>query len=232
MTRLFIHAEGETEETFVNEVLALHLYGHGYTQVSARLMGKERERNRRGGVRPWPEARTNILDSLKEDPEVVVSTMVDYYGMPQHGEDAWPGRPGATACLQFPNEIEESLSADVVSAMGGNFNRRRFIPYVMMHEFEAMLFSNCSQFAEGIGRSNLASRFQEIRDGFNTPEEINDSPDTAPSKRVVTLIPGYQKPTQGLQAVTAIGLPAIRAECRHFRGWLEHLEGLANEEGT
>ncbi len=228
MTRLFIHAEGETEETFANEVLASHLYGLGYTQVSARLIGKERERNRRGGVRPWPEARTNILDILSKDPEVIVSTMVDYYGMPQRGEGAWPGRAGATAQLRFPNSIEESLLADIANVMGGNFNPRRFAPYVMMHEFEAMLFSDCARFAYGIGQPNLASAFQTIRAAFRSPEDINDSPDTAPSKRIEALVPGYQKPNQGILSVTAIGLETIRAECQHFRGWLKHLEGLAN----
>ena len=102
------------------------------------------------------------------------------------------------------------------------------IPYVMMHEFVAMLFSDCTGFANGIGYHGLASRFQEIRDCFDTPEDINDSSLTAPSKRIEALVPGYQKPTQGLLAVNAIGLAAISAECGHFRGWLERLEGTVN----
>lgn len=102
--------------------------------------------------------------------------MVDYYGMPQSGPGTWPGRPGATALLSYPNAIEESLSADIASAMGGSFNPRRFIPYVMMHEFEAMLFSDCAEFARGVGQLDLAQTFQEIRDQFDTPESIDDSP--------------------------------------------------------
>ena len=98
----------------------------------------------------------------------------------------------------------------------------------MIHEFEALLFSDCSSFAHGIGLPNLTSAFQAIRNRFASPEDINDSCATAPSKRIESLVSGYQKPNQGLLAVTAIGLPTIRAECPHFRGWLEHLEGLAN----
>ena len=57
MTRLLINVEGATEEAFVAGILAQHLYRLGYTQVAARKMGKQRERDRRGGIRPWPEAR-------------------------------------------------------------------------------------------------------------------------------------------------------------------------------
>ena len=230
MTRLLINVEGATEEAFVAGILARHLYRLGYTQVAARKMGKQRERDRRGGIRPWPEARANILDILRNDPEVIVSTMVDYYGMPQHGEAAWPGRAGATAQLSYPNSIEQSVFGDVRNHLGND--AMRFIPFVMMHEFEALSFSDCEGFAQAIGRPDLTPTLQGIRDRFDTPEDINDSPYTAPSKRVEALIPGYRKPVQSIQAVTAIGLTAIRAECRHFRGWLEHLEGLANEEGT
>jgi hypothetical protein len=53
MSRLLIHVEGETEESFVNEVLAPHLYHHGYQDVSARLIGNARLRDRRGGIRRW-----------------------------------------------------------------------------------------------------------------------------------------------------------------------------------
>src|SRR5256885_1583241 len=49
MARLLIHVEGETEETFVNEVLAPHLLSFGYESVSARLIGNARQRDRRGG---------------------------------------------------------------------------------------------------------------------------------------------------------------------------------------
>ena len=227
MTRILINVEGDTEEAFVEGILAPHLYGLGYTQVAARRLGEERERDRRGGIRPWPEARTNILGLLRGDTEVIVSTMVDYYGMPQSGPGAWPGRAGAAAQLSYPNGIETSLSADIASAMGGSFNPRRFIPYVMMHEFEAMLFSDCAEFARGIGQPDLTQTFQEIRDQFDTPENIDDSPDTAPSKRIEALVFRYRKPVIGIQAATAIGLPAIRAECGHFRGWLERLESLA-----
>jgi hypothetical protein len=152
--------------------------------------------------------------------------MVDYYGLPQTGLKAWPGRAKA-ATLAFERKaetVEDALLADVCQEMGRNFDARRFIPYVMMHEFEGLLFSDCERFATGIGQPDLASKFQAIRDQFTSPEEIDDSPITAPSKRVQALIPSYEKPLLGTLAMIEIGLDKIRAECPHFRRWIERLE--------
>jgi Domain of unknown function (DUF4276) len=112
--------------------------------------------------------------------------------------------------------------------MGNRFRSERFVPFVVMHEFEGLLFSDCAAFSRGIGRSDLEVGFRKIRDQFATPEEINDSPNTAPSKRVEALVQGYQKPLLGVLAVLEIGLSRIRAECPHFDGWLRQLESLAH----
>lgn len=226
VTRLLIHVEGQTEESFINDVLAPHLFSFGYMEVRARIIGNARQRVRRGGIKPWPGARTGILNHLKEDPHCLVSTMVDYYGLPQSGAGAWPGRKAAAA-VAFSvkaRTVEEALLADVVKHIGAGFNPDGFVPYVMMHEFEAMLFSDCAAFGRGIGNPALGRQFQAIRDAFNTPEEIDDSPLTAPSKRVEKLVPGYSKPLLGTLAVIEIGLEAIRRECPHFRRWLSRLE--------
>jgi hypothetical protein len=226
MPRVLIHVEGQTEETFVNEVLGPHLYGCGFTKVSARLVGNARHRDRRGGIRGWNSVRNDILNHLKEDADCLATTMVDYYALPQTGTKAWPGREAAGR-LPFPRKaetVQNALLADICGEMGDNFYRARFVPYVMMHEFEGLLFSDCARFGAGIGRPDLVPQFQAIRDAFESPEEINDSPVTAPSKRVETLVRGYEKPLLGVLAILEIGLDAIRAECPHFREWLECLE--------
>jgi len=226
MTRLLVHVEGQTEESFVNQILAPHLCVRGFSNVGARLVGNARQRSQRGGIRAWTTVRKDILNHLKEDSSCVVTTMVDYYGLPGTGSSAWPGRSKAYD-FKFPNNaetVENALVTDVCEQMGHDFNSERFIPYVMMHEFEGMLFSDCDKFAEGIGKPELAPKFQAIRDIFGCPEEIDDSPETAPSKRITSLVPGYQKPLMGTLASFEIGLAAIRSACPHFRSWLERLE--------
>src|ERR1035441_6298029 len=97
MARLLVHVEGQTEEDFVNELLRDYLLARGYDSVSARIVGNARLRNRRGGIRPWSSVRKNITNHLKEDPACIATTMVDYYGLPQEGAAAWPGRTKATS---------------------------------------------------------------------------------------------------------------------------------------
>ena len=226
MTRLLVHVEGETEESFVNNVLAPYLYRRGYAMVGARLIGNARQRTRRGGIRSWGVVQREIVRHLREDRESIASTMVDYYGLPSSGSSAWPGREKASM-LDFPQRaetVEDALAEDIRSYMGKGFDSRRFIPYVMMHEFEALLFSDCLTFANSIDHANLASSFQAIRDDFPTPEEIDDSPDTAPSKRIIKLTSVYQKRLHGTLAAFGIGLQKMRDECPHFADWLFRLK--------
>ena len=152
--------------------------------------------------------------------------MVDYYGLPKEGNRAWPGRAEA-AHVETSRKaalVQTALSEDLVCAMGADFNPDRFMPFVVMHEFEGLLFSDCAAFAHGIGRPELAPAFQNIRDGFESPEDINDSSVTSPSKRIESLVPSYEKPLLGILAVLEIGLDRIRDQCRHFNGWIELLE--------
>lgn len=229
MVRLLVHVEGETEETFVAEVLAPHLYSRGgYEMVAPRLLGNARRRSKRGGIKGWDSSREDILKHLKRDRQVYSTTMVDYYALPQHGHRAWPGRAAASG-LSFHQKtptVQNALLADIATRMGWGPQPGRFIPYVMMHEFEGLLFSDCRAFANAIGYTHLSEDFQNIRDQFRSPEEINDSPITAPSKRVVGLVPKYQKPLMGTFAALEIGLEQIRRECPLFDAWVTTLENL------
>jgi hypothetical protein len=209
----------------VENVLREHLTRLGYSSVDARLVGNPRLRSHRGGIRSWQGVQKDILRHLKEDAGAIATTMVDYYALPQD----WPGRaeaPGKSTSSAKAECVEAALLADIAKQMGPRFDPRRFVPLVVMHEFEALLFSDPDRFAQGIGRSGLAAELRVIRQKFENPEEINDSPETAPSKRIVGLFPGYEKPLYGVIAAMEIGLPAIRRECPHFNGWLNRLEAL------
>ena len=231
MLRLLILVEGETEETFVNEVLAPHLYSENFHSVSAKLMGNARNRNRRGGIRGWPGVRGEIIRHLRNDKTLYVSMMVDYYALPgaKNNANSWPGRLQAGS-LDFPKKakyIKTELQSDIASQI---MDTKRFIPYIMMHEFEGLLFSDCQQFANSIGRDDLAASFQNIRNEYSSPEEINDSPQTHPSRQIKVLMPEYQKPLYGNIAAIDIGLSTFRRECPGFRSWLEQLESLKNNQ--
>jgi hypothetical protein len=230
MARLLIHVEGQTEEDFANEVLRNHLVTQGYHSVEARIVGNARLRQRRGGIRPWPSVRKDIVNHLKEDQDCIATTMVDYYGLPQTAPGEWPGRTLSKSLRTVQEKatcVQDAVLNDLVREMGNRFDSDRFVPFVVMHEFEGLLFSDCTAFSRSIGRADLEIKLREIRENFTTPEDINDSPVTAPSKRVETLLPGYEKPLLGVLAVLEIGLSRIRDECPHFDGWLKQLESRA-----
>jgi hypothetical protein len=220
---LLIHVEGQTEVTFVNELLANHLIIHGYHSVSARIVGNAR---RRGGIRSWPSVKRDLVNHLKEDSGCVATTMVDYYGLPE----SWPGRTESRklgTVEQKARSVQHAILADVAAEMGDRFNADRFVPFLVRHEFEGLLFSDGASFSRGFQRPDLEPSFAKIRAEFATPEEINDSPLTAPSKRIIALVPGYQKPLFGVLAALEIGLTGIRKECPHFDHWITRLESLA-----
>lgn len=225
MTRLLIHVEGQTEEDFVNEVLRDYLVARGFLSVNARLFGNARLRKNRGGVRSWGSTKNDIRRHLSSDTNAYATTMVDFYGMP----GSWPGRTEAAlrSFVQRGPTVQEAMQEDFSRDMHAGFDDARFIPYVMMHEFEALLFSDCAKFAGAIGMSGIEAELQEIRDSFNSPEEINDSPSTAPSKRIQRVLPGYEKPLHGNIAALEIGIETMKESCPHFSSWIQQLELLA-----
>jgi len=196
---------------FVKEVLSSHFSGLGL-YLTPWLAGKH------GGIGRYERDKGDLLKRLKQDHRAFCTTMVDYYGMPT----SWPGRETAAG---NPEAIEQAILADISAEMGEGFNRARFIPYVQMHEFEALLFSDPKALASHLGLAD-ESQVQQIRDQFANPEEIDDDPQTAPSKRISRLDPSYQKPYDGMLIAQRIGLDTMRAECPHFNEWITKLETL------
>ena len=92
-----------------------------------------------------------------------------------------------------------------------------------MHEFEGLLFSDPAKMASAFYVPALESDLRRIRSDFATPEHINDDPQTAPSKRIVRLLPEYDKVTAGNLAALSVGIEAIKRECQHFKQWFDWL---------
>jgi hypothetical protein len=108
------------------------------------------------------------------------------------------------------------------------FKTDRLIPYIQLHEFEALLFSDVHMFEIAFpNRPAEVEKLKSIREDFLTPEHINDQPDRSPSKRILKVIPEYVKTVSGILIIQHIGLPVLRKECGHFGRWLDQLEQLA-----
>jgi hypothetical protein len=223
-TRINVVTEGPTEETFVNAVLVDHLQQFRIFDVRAHSIttGYTKGRPHRGGFLRYDHLERDILNWLRQDPRAVVTTMVDLYGLPSDF-------PNKEMFIHEPNPFTKVEKAETEFA--NKINNPRFVPYIQLHEFEGILFSDVQQIHQSMipsGSSHADLRkLQTIRAEFHTPEEINDNPQTAPSKRILGIYPSFQKPTDGIIIAKRIGINAIRRECSHFNKWLLQLESLS-----
>lgn len=220
MIRVHVICEGHTEEMFVSQILAEAFEVQDIYLVPA-LIGKP---GHKGGNVRFERVLADVKNRLLGDRNAWCTTFLDFYGLPEN----FPGKVAANKLHDLHQKAEHLQQAMTVGLRNkiGDEAMRRFIPYVQMYEFEGLLFSCPNKLASGIGQSNLGTQFQRIRDSFDTPEAINNSRVTAPSKRILDLFNGYEKPLHGSIAAMEMGLQAIRRECLRFDGWLKQIEAL------
>jgi hypothetical protein len=218
MSKVLILVEGQTEETFVREVLAPYLSGNGVYPL-AKLATTKRVKSGpdfKGGIVSYGKFKNDVARLVGDTSAAMVTTMIDFYGLPAD----FPGqntRPSGS-CYDQVAHLEETLRQ--------NINHPKFLPYLALHEFEAMLFVAPAKIAQAFPGSAKENELVAIKNQFGSPEEIDDNPQTAPSKRLMRLFPEYQKPLHGPLVILEIGVEQIRAECSHFDGWLTKLEKL------
>jgi len=220
MIRVHVICEGQTEEMFVNEVLAEVFLSKGIYLFPA-LVGKP---GHKGGNFKFERLLTDVRVRLLDDTAAYCTTFFDFYGLPEE----FPGKKDVITKREISDKADclTEIIVERLKEQLGDGPMRRFIPYVQMYEFEGLLFSNPTGLANAINQSNLASRFQKVRDAFDSPEEINNSPMSAPSKRICAVFSGYDKVIHGSLAAMEIGLDVIRQECQLFDGWLMRIEAL------
>lgn len=219
MIRLNITAEGFTEERFVTDILRNHLLSYN-VYVEVRKVLTNRKLKKRGGIVSYDKFKNDVTQWFKECPDVYHTTLIDLYGL----KNDFPGHK-TTVHLQPYNRI-----AEMEKLMQEDLAFHKFIPYIQLHEFEALLFSNPIVMEEWL---SLYSRFRpdsfaNIRNSApeRNPELINESPETAPSKRILSICNDYDKVNDGILLLQRIGLITIRQECKHFNEWLTKLESL------
>ncbi|WP_017902368.1 DUF4276 family protein [Pseudomonas asplenii] len=215
MTRLILLVEGQTEEAFVRELLVPH-YARLGIYLTAIIVSTSP--GYKGGVVSYAKVRPQLIRLCRQDRSAYVSTLFDLYALPNDfpGKNA-PEFPTKGSGAQKAAFLEAQLALDI--------NERNFIPHLLVHEFEALLFAGVEQFAQWADDVTV-SALSAVMTTYTTPEDINDSPSTAPSKRVLKVMPGYQKTFHGPLIACDIGLDVIRAACPHFHAWLGRLEAI------
>lgn len=228
VSEILVFAEGQTEETFVRDILADYFLEQGGPPVRAVTFTKEAarhpERVTSGGIVSWARARPAIAQKLKDDPDRVVTTMADYYELP----DDWPGRlePPRAQSLATADALHKQLLCDITNKNPDPTVTKRFVPFVVMHEFEGLLFSDCSILAKAVDQPDLRATFEEIRRGrdnqYQCPEDIDD--DYPPSKQLIDVCPRYNKVNRGISALKRMPFQRVRNACPNFDKWIRRLE--------
>jgi hypothetical protein len=225
MPRLNIIAEGQTEEAFVHAVL-LEPLAERQVYVAVRCVETSRDKRRgkihRGGLLNYQKARGDLHRWMKEDqnPDAHFTTMFDLYALP-------PDFPDFDEAGHCPDPYQRVAALEV--GFGQDIDHPRFIPYIQLHEFEALLLSDPAKFDwEFIEHQAAIDRLVTMCGAFASPELIDDGAETAPSKRIIKEIPEYEgrKASAGPLTAAKIGLATLRAKCRHFNDWLGRLEAL------
>jgi len=213
--KVLVLVEGWTERDFVKKILADKLQSRQLDVKPILICTSKLDsgQHKKGGYVSYHGLKKQIQNLLRDSSAVCVSTMVDYYGL----SDDCPGRanPSGGTARERALSVENAISADIASP--------KFKPYLSMHEYEALLFSEPQILAEklGVPSATIISIPKHV-----TPEEINDGSTTSPSHRLESIYPNYPKIEFGYQIASAIGLEKMRAKCPHFNDWVTMLEHL------
>jgi len=125
MKKVFIYVEGQTEETFVNQVLAPYFINKDVFLIAI-LSTTKRAKNGskfKGGITSYMKVRNDIITLSYDSSAALITTMLDYYRLPS----SFPGKnslPNGTA-LQKVSFLEEEFRKDI--------NLGIFLPFITLH---------------------------------------------------------------------------------------------------
>lgn len=215
MSRVYIMVEGQTEEAFLQEVMVAPYATKGIYLTPIIVSTSP---GHKGGLTSYAKVKPQIDKLCKQDAGAVVTTFFDFYGLPKD----FPGQDGVAA-LGSVSGLYKALHLE--QQLAGAIGHDNFIPNLALHEFEALLFTDIEAFAEWTDNDAVLAPLRKVR-LTSAPEDINDNVNTAPSKRILAAMNGYQKTVHGPLIASTIGIDAIRAACPHFDSWLAKLDAL------
>ncbi|WP_027002060.1 DUF4276 family protein [Hugenholtzia roseola] len=218
MKRLLVICEGETEQAFSAKTLR-PFFEEKSIYLHAPLIKASA-----GGIVKWAVLKEQIERHLKEDKNVYLTTLIDYYGISaKHLFPQWAEAQSISNKSSRLDFLEQSMQADINLPL-----RNRFFPYLQLHEFEALLFSNIEVMKSQIPPQDLVGikELETTNSDYPNPEMINDNQATTPSHRLKRIIRGYNKIVHGDIISDVIGLSRIREKCPRFNSWITKLENI------
>ncbi len=206
MNRLVFIVEGHTEILLVNKVIMPYLYSLGYhLPHNCQTITTNRKQYKKGGVGSYGKFKNEVQKTLAQG-NVLVTTLIDFFKLP----------------TDFPGYSEDSKRIDdIEEAIVNDFNELpNLIPYIQRHEVESLMYSSMDGFEFVMDEQDQLSKAQEIIDMYPNPEDINNSPATAPSKRLMNIY-NYDKTGDGEMIFEMVGIDAMLDKCPRFAQWIK-----------
>ena len=214
---LRVLCEGQTEQYFVTQVLKPHLQQYQVFAAPALLSDNQ------GGIVPWQTLRKSIKNEVgRSRGHQFVTTMIDLYAIGNY--------PGVE---RQRGETPYDRTKRIETSMAEGLPNPRFLPYVQIHEFEALIFVDLDYLTLPFPDGEATGAAEKLRTdiGDTEPELVNDNVNTAPSKRLISVVPAYSrvKASAGAEITQAIGIHRLKEACPHFKEWVTQLESLSEE---
>lgn len=209
MKRLVFVVEGNTEIALIQKVIVPYLVKRGFqNSMHAQTITTNRKQFKKGGVSSFGLFQNEIRNTLAQG-NVIVTMIIDFFKLPS----------------DFPNYTTDSLKIDQIErgihdSFGQNEN---LIPYIQRHELEALMFSSIAGFELLIEDIKKIDAIKKIIQDFPNPEDINNSPQTAPSKRLQQIFK-YDKVADGEIIFELIGIETLMEKCPRFSKWISRIE--------
>ena len=221
MKRVHIIVEGQTEVKVLYSVLVPYIKSkieNVYIEITP-------IKHSGGGMVKYSKLLPELKSHLS-DKEKIVTTFFDYYGIyeghnyPKYKEAKIDQSNAKVGVELMENGLKEDLDSRRI-------NTRNFIPNIQLHEFEALLFSSDEGFEFQYDKLGILRELKDVSNRYPNPEDINDSPVTAPSKRIIKILEKYgeiyEKVIDGEAIAIMVGIEAMLEKCPRFRMWVEKL---------
>ena len=219
---LHILCEGQTERDFAKKVLAPYLLPYNIA-VHATLLVTNRKKEAEGGISNYAQVKRDLIILMKSNKDGdyekhYYTTMFDLYALPPN----FPGFESAKKdSYNHVQNIETAFEKDVDNC--------HFIPYIQLHEFEALVICNPDKLKEIYPQaekeiSHMTDAWQN--EAGKNPELVNTHYDKVPSRRLINCMQHkykYNKVSSGIEVTQAIGIDDLRKKCAHFNKWINKL---------
>jgi hypothetical protein len=214
MKRLVFIVEGDTEIILVEKLILPYLVSLGFNiSRHAQTITTNRKQHKKGGVGSYGKYKNEISRTLAQG-NVIVTSIIDFFKLPTDF-------PSYSSDSSKISEIEAAIHLELD-------NHPDFIPYIQKHELEALMFSEMIGFELVIDSPGSLAEIEQIMTDYPNPEDINNLPQTAPSKRLESIFK-YDKTFHGDLIFQIMDIKKMIEKCPRFASWMERIINKLSE---